>query len=324
MDIGSQILSDVVVFSKYAKYIPELQRRETWEEIVGRYRNMMVKQYPHMQNDIDAQIRFIYQKKVLPSMRALQFAGAAIERAPSRIYNCCYFPIDSIHSFSEGMFLLLGGTGIGYSVQFHHIEKLPEIQKPTKTRRYLIGDSIEGWADAVKILMKAYFGGGTAPVFDYRDIRPKGARLVTAGGKAPGPDPLRECLVQIQSILDTKENGQRLKSIECHGIMCHIANAVLAGGIRRAAMIALFSFDDEDMMTCKHGEWWKENEHYGRANNSAVVMRSRIKKKDFMELWRKIEDSKCGEPGIYLSNNSEWGTNPCCEIGLRPYQFCNL
>lgn len=324
MDLGAQILSDVIVFSKYAKYIPELKRRETWEEIVDRYKAMMVRHYPDRKEDIHSQIKFIYEKKILPSMRALQFAGPAIERAPSRIYNCCYFPIDSLHSFSEGMFLLLGGTGIGYSVQFHHIEKLPEIQKPTKTRRYLIGDSIEGWADSIKVLMKGYFGMGAKPLFDFRDIRPKGARLVTAGGKAPGPDPLKECLLQVEKILSTKENGSRLTSLECHDIMCHIANAVLAGGIRRAAMIALFSFDDEDMLTCKHGKWWVDNEHRGRANNSAVGMRSRIKKKDFLELWTKIEQSKSGEPGLYLSNNADWGTNPCCEIGLRPYQFCNL
>lgn len=324
MDLGSQILSEITVFSKYAKYIPELKRRESWVEIVDRYRSMMIKQYPHMQKDIDEQIGFIYEKKVLPSMRALQFAGPAIERAPSRIYNCCYFPIDSLHSFSEGMFLLLGGTGIGYSVQFHHIDKLPEIQKSTKTRRYLVGDSIEGWADAIKVLMKGYFGLGPVPLFDLRDIRPKGARLVTAGGKAPGPEPLKECLFQVQKILDRKVNGEKLTSLECHDIMCHIANAVLAGGIRRAAMIALFSFDDDEMLTCKYGTWWEQNEQRGRANNSAVAMRSRIKEDEFFDLWNKIELSGSGEPGLYFSNNADWGTNPCCEIGLRPYQFCNL
>lgn len=324
MDVGSQILSDITVFSKYAKYIPELKRRESWTEIVDRYRSTMIKQYPHMQKDIDEQIGFIYEKKVLPSMRALQFAGPAIERAPSRIYNCCYFPIDSLHSFSEGMFLLLGGTGIGYSVQFHHIDKLPEIQKSTKTRRYLVGDSIEGWADAIKVLMKGYFGLGPVPLFDLRDIRPKGARLVTAGGKAPGPEPLKECLFQVQKILDRKVNGEKLTSLECHDIMCHIANAVLAGGIRRAAMIALFSFDDDEMLTCKYGTWWEQNEQRGRANNSAVAMRSRIREDEFSDLWNKIELSGSGEPGLYFSNNADWGTNPCCEIGLRPYQFCNL
>jgi len=324
MDKGLEILSELTVFSKYAKYIPELQRRETWYEIVMRYKDMMVKQYPKLIKEISENINFILSKKVLPSMRALQFAGPAIERTPSRIYNCCFFPIDSLHSFSEAMFLLLGGTGIGYSVQFHHVDKLPEIRIPTKTRRYLVGDSIEGWADAVKALMKAYLDGGPLPLFDLRDIRPKGARLVTAGGKAPGPEPLKECLFKVQQILDRKKNGEKLSPIECHDILCHIANAVLAGGIRRAAMIALFSFDDEEMLTCKYGSWWELNEQRGRANNSAVIVRSRIEEEEFFELWKKIELSGSGEPGFYLSNNSDWGTNPCCEIGLRPYQFCNL
>lgn len=324
MDKGLEILSELTVFSKYAKYVPELKRRESWHEIVGRYEQMMVKQYPQLEPDIRANIQFIRDKKVLPSMRALQFAGPAIERTPSRIYNCCFFPVDSVHSFSEAMFLLLGGTGIGYSVQFHHVDKLPEIRIPTKTKRYLVGDSIEGWADAIKALMKAYLVGGPLPLFDLRDIRPKGARLVTAGGKAPGPEPLKECLFKVQQILDRKKNGEKLKPIECHDILCHIANAVLAGGIRRAAMIALFSFDDEEMLTCKYGKWYELNEQRGRANNSAVMIRSRIEKEQFFELWRKIELSGSGEPGMYLSNNSDWGTNPCCEIGLRPYQFCNL
>lgn len=324
MDKGLEILSEITVFSKYAKYVPELQRRETWHEIIGRYEQMMVKQYPQLEKDIRTNIQWIRDKKVLPSMRALQFAGPAIERTPSRIYNCCFFPIDSVHSFSEAMFLLLGGTGIGYSVQFHHVDKLPEIRIPTKTKRYLVGDSIEGWADAIKALMKAYLVGGPLPLFDLRDIRPKGARLVTAGGKAPGPEPLKECLFKVQQILDRKKNGEKLKPIECHDILCHIANAVLAGGIRRAAMIALFSFDDEEMLTCKYGEWWELNEQRGRANNSAVMIRSRIEEEQFFELWKKIELSGSGEPGMYLSNNSDWGTNPCCEIGLRPYQFCNL
>lgn len=257
-------------------------------------------------------------------MRALQFAGAAIERNPSRTYNCAYLPIDSIYSFSESMFLLLGGTGVGYSVQFRHVEKLPAIQKPTRQRRYLIGDSIEGWADAVKVLMKAYMAGGALPIFDYSDIRHKGARLITAGGKAPGPEPLKIALTHIQAILDRKEDDEKLKPIECHDIQCHIANAVLAGGIRRAAMICLFSPEDDEMLTCKYGNWWELNEQRGRANNSAVLLRGSVNEKQFKDLWKKIELSGSGEPGIYWTNNLDWGTNPCCEIALRPYQFCNL
>ena len=257
-------------------------------------------------------------------MRSMQFAGKPIEITPSRIYNCAFLPIDHCKAFSETMFLLLGGTGVGYSVQNMHIEKLPEIRKPTKTRRYLISDSIEGWADAVKILMEAYFKGKSLPRFDFSDIRPKGADLVTSGGKAPGPAPLKECLFQLQQMLDAKKDGDKLTSLEVHDMICYIADAVLAGGIRRAALISLFDIDDEDMLTCKFGNWWELNPQRGRANNSAVVIRHKITEKKFKDVWGKIQASGSGEPGIYFSNNPEWGCNPCCEIGLRPNQFCNL
>jgi len=324
MDLGLDALSKLTVFSKYAKYVPELKRRETWEEIVTRYESMMVKKYPKLEDQIKEASQFILNKKVLPSMRALQFAGPAAEVNNSRIYNCCYLPIDSIHSFSETMFLLLGGTGVGYSVQKQHVAQLPVVTKPGKARNYLIEDSIMGWADAVKVLMKAYLEGGFTPKFDFRAIRKKGARLITAGGKAPGPEPLKICLAHVQAVLDRKQEGESLSPLECHDILCHIANSVLAGGIRRSAMIALFSHDDEEMITCKYGNWWETNEQRGRANNSAVLLRGEVGKEEFDSLWKRIEASGSGEPGIYWTNNLDWGTNPCCEIALRPYQFCNL
>jgi ribonucleoside-diphosphate reductase alpha chain len=224
------------------------------------------------------------------------------------------------------MFLLLGGTGVGYSVQKHHVDALPEIRKPDakRNRRFLIGDSIEGWADAIKMLMKSYFHGGASINFDFSDIRQKGAMLVTSGGKAPGPQPLKECLVKIQGILDTKIDNEKLSPIEVHDIVCHIADAVLAGGIRRAALISLFSADDNEMISCKSGPWWELNPQRGRANNSAVLLRNKVTQEFFMSLWEKIKASGAGEPGIYLSNDKDWGTNPCCEIALRPFQFCNL
>ena len=231
MDLGLDALSKITVFSKYAKYLPELKRRETWEEIVNRYQNMMIKKYPTLEEAIMSSGRLIKEKKVLPSMRALQFAGQAAEVNNSRIYNCCFLPIDSLHSFSETMFLLLGGTGVGYSVQKHHIDQLPAITKTGKTRNYLIEDSIMGWADAVKVLMKSYLEGGFMPKFDFRAIRQKGARLITAGGKAPGPEPLKICLSHVQAILDRKQEGEHLTPLECHDILCHIANSVLAGGL---------------------------------------------------------------------------------------------
>ena len=257
---------------------------------------------------------YLYDKKILPSMRALQFAGPAIEKNEARIYNCSYLPVDDYRAFSETMFLLLGGTGVGFSVQYNHVNKLPEIQKPTKEAKFLIGDSIEGWADAVKQLMKAYFGKTKVkPRFDFSDIREKGSLLITAGGKAPGPDPLKIALVKIESILNSKNNGDKLSPIECHDIMCHIADAVLAGGIRRAALISLFSFDDKEMATCKHGNWWENNPQRGRANNSAVILRNRVKSSEFFEFTKLIEDSGSGEPGIYFTDDPEYGTNPLIE-----------
>ena len=324
MELGSEILSSVTVFSKYAKYVAEIKRRETWDEIVDRYEVMMLKKFPKLKDDIIKNSHYIRSKKVLPSMRALQFSGIAAEVNNARVYNCCYMPMDSVYSFSEAMFLLLGGTGVGYSVQFHHVEKLPEIIRPTKSKRYLIQDSIIGWADAIKMLMKSYYGKGAKPIFDFRDIRAKGARLITAGGKAPGPEPLKICLAHVEAILDRKQNGEKLTTLEVHDIMCHIANSVLSGGIRRAAMIALFSHDDEEMLTCKYGNWWELNEQRGRSNNSAVLERGEFTEEQFKVLWKKIELSNSGEPGFYWTKNLDWGTNPCCEIALRPYQFCNL
>jgi ribonucleoside-diphosphate reductase alpha chain len=326
MDISQSILSDITVYMKYAKFNPEVQRRETWKELVDRNKAMHLKKFPQLQEEIESAYQYVYERKALPSMRSMQFAGKPIEISPNRIYNCAYLPIDDWRAFGETMFLLLGGTGVGYSVQKHHVEQLPEIRKPDpkKTRRFLIGDSIEGWADAVKVLVRSYFEGGSTPVFDFSDIRAKGAALITTGGKAPGPQPLKECLIKIQGILDSKESNDKLTSIEVHDIVCHIADAVLTGGIRRAALISLFSADDDNMISAKSGAWWELNPQRGRANNSAVLLRNKVTEEFFFGLWDKIKASGAGEPGIYLSNDKDWGTNPCCEIALRPFQFCNL
>jgi len=324
METSNKILSDITVFSKYAKYIPTLQRRETWEELVTRNKQMHIRKYPHMVEDIESAYKFVYEKKVLPSMRSLQFGGAPIELAPNRIFNCAYLPVSEVEAFSETMFLLLGGTGVGYSVQRHHVTQLPEVRGPKKRkRRFLVSDNIEGWADAVKVLMESYFNGLMEVEFDYRDIRPKGAMLITSGGKAPGPQPLKDCIHQLTKVLDNAL-GRNLSTLEVHDLMCYIADAVLAGGIRRAALISLFSMDDLDMMASKAGEWYIDNPQRGRANNSAVILRHRATKDDFLKLWERVEASGSGEPGVYFSNDKDWGTNPCCEIGLRPYQFCNL
>ena len=327
MELSSKILSDITVYMKYAKYLPEVNRRETWHDLVTRNKAMHIKSYPELKDQIDSAYEYVYSKKVLPSMRSMQFGGKPIEVAPNRIYNCAFMPVDHIDSFAECMFLLLGGTGVGFSVQKHHVAKLPAISQPypKRKRRFLIGDSIEGWADAVKVLMKSYMnGGGSRVEFDYSDIRPKGAMLVTSGGKAPGPQPLKECLLKIEGMLRDKENGTHLTTLEAHDVICHIADAVLAGGIRRAALISLFNADDDDMIGCKSGNWWETNPQRGRANNSACLMRHKITKEFFLDLWKRVELSGAGEPGIYLNNDKDWGTNPCCEIALRPFQFCNL
>ena len=325
MDLEKKILSDVTIHMKYARYLENENRRENWVELVTRNMRMHIKKFPSLEREIVNAYQFVFQKKVLPSMRSMQFGGKPIEVSPNRIFNCAYCPVDNYHVFSEVMFLLLGGTGVGFSVQKHHVEKLPLIRKPSsRSRRFLIGDSIEGWSDAIKALIASYFKGTSQLRFDFSDIRPKGSRLVTSGGKAPGPQPLRECLVKIEGILDEKEDGDQLAPIEVHDIICHIADAVLAGGIRRAALISLFSADDEEMLAAKSGDWFELNPQRGRANNSVVLMRHRIDRDTFMGIWDRVRNSGCGEPGFYFSNDKDWGTNPCCEIGLRPYQFCNL
>ena len=327
-EINSNILSDITVHMKYAKYNPDLQRRETWNELVDRNMAMHIKKYPSLEVDIRKAYSYVFTKQILPSMRSLQFAGKPIEISPNRLYNCSYLPVDSVDAFNEIMFLLLSGCGVGYSVQQHHIKQLPNIIKPfsKRSRRFVIGDSIEGWSDAIKVLVKSYLGDkkSSRVIFDYTDIRPKGARLVTSGGKAPGPQPLKECLIKIEGILEAKEDVSKLTSLETHDIVCHIADAVLAGGIRRAALISLFTATDDEMISCKSGNWWETNPQRGRSNNSAVLMRHKITKEFFMDLWKRVELSGAGEPGIYLNNDKDWGTNPCCEIGLRPFQFCNL
>lgn len=327
MNISSKILSDITVHMKYAKYIPKLNRRETWEELVTRNKNMHIKKYSELKDEINEVYKLVYDKKVLPSMRSLQFGGKPIEISPNRVYNCAYLPIDHIDSFSETMFLLLGGTGVGYSVQKHHVEKLPPVNRPytKRKRRFLISDSIEGWADTIKVLMKSYLNGKSSKIeFDFSDIRPKGAQLVTSGGKAPGPQPLKECVLKITGLLENKEDGDQLTTLETHDIVCYIADAVLAGGIRRAALISLFSAADSEMISCKAEEVLELNPQRYRANNSAVLMRHKITKEFFIDLWKRVELGQTGEPGIYFNNDKDWGTNPCCEIALRPYQFCNL
>ena len=320
---------------KYARYLPEEQRRENWNEIVTRNMNMHIKTYPELSDQIRDAYRFVYAKKVLPSMRSMQFGGKAIEVANNRIYNCAYMPVEDPRAFQEAMFLLLGGTGVGYSVQTQHVQKMPMMVDPhipddflarlpehVSRKRFVVPDSIEGWADAIGELMAQYFEDGITRDFDYSQIRPKGARLKTSGGTAPGPEPLVRCIENLDAIL--RNCTGTISSLECHDMMCHIADAVLAGGIRRAAMISLFSGDDKKMLESKSGNWYETNPQRSRANNSIVLVRDEVSRDQFNDVFKQLHDSDWGEPGFYFTNDKEWGTNPCCEIALKPYQFCNL
>jgi hypothetical protein len=312
MDISGKILSDITVYMKYAKYLPELKRRETWEEICDRNMNMHVKKYPQLEEEItNVYKNYVVTKKVLPSMRSLQFGGKSIELSNNRLFNCSFLPVNHYKAFSEMMFLLLGGTGVGFSVQKLHIKDLPVVRQPYTKRRWLISDSIEGWADAVNTLVKAYMCGKPEPIFDYMDIREKGATLKTSGGKAPGPEPLQHCLVNLNRIFKSVPDGKRLTPLQVHDVVCYIADSVLLGGTRRAALISLFDIDDQEMLNCKTGNWFNDNPQRARSNNSAVVVRHKVTKEDFEDLWEKIRTSGCGEPGFYFTNNAEWGLNPC-------------
>lgn len=324
MQLSQEILSDIVVFQKYAKYEPEIKRRETWEELCIRNMAMHIKKYPQLKDEIKRVYKeFVITKKVLPSMRSMQFAGRPIELSNNRMFNCAYVAADNPAAFWETMFLLLGGSGVGYSVQRHHVSQLPLVKGPTeKPRRFLVGDSIEGWADAVKVLVRSYFEGKSDPVFDYRDIRPKGARLITSGGKAPGPDPLRICIDHIRAVLNNAV-GRFLTTIEVHDIMCHIADAVLSGGIRRAALIALFSPDDYDMLSAKSGNWWELNPQRGRANNSVVLDRNSTSAETFFKVWGRVKASGSGEPGFFWTSDINLGTNPCCFVSETPVVTTN-
>lgn len=329
MELSSKILSDLIVHAKYAKYLDNEKRRETWEELVERNMAMHIKKFPELEEEIRKNYELVFQRKVIPSARSLQFGGESIFRRPQRLYNCAALAINDFRAFGEIMVLLLQGCGVGYSIQQRHIEELPVIRGPLKRkRRFLIADSVEGWGDAVKMLMKSYFFGTSELVFDFSDIRPAGSKI-SSGGFAPGFQPLADCLHNITKILDQVTIGEKLSSLQVHEIICYIADAVLSGGIRRASCLALFNIDDMDMRTCKNGDWWYKKPHLGRANNSAVLIRHKVEKEDFFNLWNTIKDNGTGEPAFQFSNDSDYLLNPCCEASLKTSsngagQFCNL
>jgi len=309
-------ISDYIHAGKYARYLPEKKRREVYAETVARTEGMHLGVYPHMEKEIRWAFDLVRNKRVLPSMRSMQFGGSAILANNNRIYNCSFSLVDRPEVFSEALYLLLSGCGVGYSVQFDHIEKLPPIAyvDVKKVRHHIIEDTIEGWADALKALVQSYLDGVNLEL-SYHLIRPAGTPLRTSGGRAPGHLKLKEALERIRIVLGAAQ-GRKLRPVECHRILCHAADAVLSGGIRRSAMICLFSLDDSEMMHLKTGNWYVTEPWLANSNNSVVLKRDEVKKKQFKRAFSMTR--QWGEPGFYFTNDYDYGTNPCCEIGLNP------
>jgi len=326
-------IEDYVFTSKYARYIPELNRRETFEETCTRVKDMFIKQYPNIEDDIEWAFERVLDKQCLPSMRAMQFGGVPVERHNARLYNCSFSLCDRVDFFKESMYLLLCGVGVGFSVEFEHVEKIPKLAQSLDkhdVKHHIIADSIEGWADAISELVDSYIKG-TYVEFSYAEIRPFGA-AISSGGRAPGHVALKNSIEKCRLVLDGAL-GRQLKPIECYDMIMHSADAVLAGGVRRSACICLFSQDDGEMINAKRDNWFETNPQRARSNNSVKLIRKDVTKAQFMRVFQKQKE--WGEPGFFFANDLNHGTNPCCEIGLDPtletedglvtgWQFCNL
>jgi len=340
-------LQEYTRIAKYAKYIPENKRRETWKEQVTRVFDMHREKFSDNEevlSYIEEAESAVLKKEVLGSQRILQFGGDPIFKHNARVYNCGFGHINRARAFQELMYLLLCGCGIGFSVQKHHVSQLPIAARPSRlipNKQYIVPDTIEGWADAIGVLVTSYLGGnpefdeyiGTKVDFDYSEIRPAGSPL-SSGAKAPGPDGLRRSIEKIREVFEAAlgyENRVKLEPIHVYDIIMHAADAVISGGVRRSATIALFSPEDKAMATAKTGNWFVENPQRGRSNNSALLVRDETSKETFNELMSWVKEF--GEPGFVWAENTEMGFNPCVEIGLYPidvetgesgWQFCNL
>lgn len=323
MTPSNKLLSDLVTFRTYSKYLPQLERREIFEETVNRTMIMHLDKFPKLSKEIVKAFSLVHQLKVLPSMRTMQFSGAPIIKNNARGYNCSFTHITDSRKFGEVLFLLLSGCGVGYSVQKHHINQLPIVKPAAEEGMFVVQDSIIGWAQAIHALMDAYLNASIRPMFSFVNIRAKGSLLYTTGAKAPGPEPLKYMLNEVEIRLKAAI-GRRLRPIEVHDIICIISDCVLAGGIRRSSLLALFDRDDKEMLNAKTGNWAEKHPYRARANNSALLPRGEVSKEEFMELFKTVEESNCGEPGFYWTNDLEMGANPCVEIGMRKDSFCNL
>ena len=327
MNESLRLLSDLTFYMKYSKYSPDKKRRETWEETIARNKNMHLEKFPMCKDEIEKAYSLVMAKKILPSMRSLQFGGEGIYRNNARMYNCSAVGLDSLVAFSDLFYILLCGGGVGFSVRRNFISKLPPLAGRSGNKTVFVPeDSIEGWADCVRELLKAYFETGNDIEFDFSPIRPKGALIKSSMCAAPGPAPLSATMVNIKKLLDRKvEKGESvLSSLDCYDICCFISEAVLAGGVRRSSMICLFDKDDEAMLHAKEGEWWKDNPQRALANNSVQFDRGTTTKEEFDKIFKQCEASGCGEPGFVWTNNPGWLVNPCCEISMPSHGFCNL
>ena len=332
-----------IALSRYARWIEEENRRETWSETVDRYVQYMV---THVSKNHNLDLSVDLQKKifdnivslnVMPSMRAMMTAGKALDRCHVAGYNCSYLPVDSPRAFDECMYILMCGTGVGFSVERENVDKLPVVNEhfEESTTVIKVGDSRSGWAKALRELIAMLYVG-QVPKLDVSDVRPAGARLKTFGGRASGPEPLVD-LYNFCITIFKNAAGRRLYPIECHDIMCKVGEVVVVGGVRRSALISLSNLGDDQMRHAKSGQWWENEGHRALANNS-VAYKGKVSMETYMREWLSLVESKSGERGIFNRKSAvkqaakngrrdtdhAFGCNPCSEIILRPYQFCNL